>query len=129
MTESAAPAKRKKSQKRQRNQQIKIPCTDGELAEANALASAAGLSKAAYGRAKYFGRDPGPRSLRHLPIDAALLRRVEALHMKYGSNLNQIAKGGNSGLPVYIPALLSALLEWEEIRDLILEALGKKTPA
>lgn len=124
----ARPAKRKKSNTRQRGLLKATRFLPAEYAVALAKANACGLSFSAYMRAAATG-EAGPRSLRHLPVDAALLKKVEALLMKYGSNLNQIAKGGNSGYPVDLPGLYAALREWEEVRDYILEALGKKRPA
>src|ERR1035438_5827741 len=90
-------------------------------------ARAPGMRTAAYARAAMLG-DAGPRAQRRLPMDADKFRRVEALHAKYGTNLNQIAKNGNSGHPVDLPELRLALKQWGEIRDLMLEALGKSPP-
>jgi hypothetical protein len=117
----------KKSEKRQRENQIKLRCTAEEFAAVTAKASASGMSNAAYARAAMLG-DAGPRAQRRLPMDADKFRRVEALHAKYGTNLNQIAKNGNSGHPVDLPELRLALKQWGEIRDLMLEALGKSPP-
>ena len=44
------PAARKKSQKRQRQWQIKIPCLEKEFNDIAAAATAASLTKAAFGR-------------------------------------------------------------------------------
>ncbi len=120
-------ASTKKSEKRQREKQIKLRCTAEEFAAVTAKASASGMSNAAYARAAMLG-DAGPRAQRRLPMDADKFRRVEALHAKYGTNLNQIAKNGNSGHPVDLPELRLALKQWGEIRDLMLEALGKSPP-
>ena len=117
----------KKSEKRQREKQIKLRCTAEEFAAVTAKASASGMTNAAYARAAMLG-DAGPRAQRRLPMDADKFRRVEALHAKYGTNLNQIAKNGNSGHPVDLPELRLALKQWGEIRDLMLEALGKSPP-
>jgi len=117
----------KKSEKRQREKQIKLRCTAEEFAAVTAKASASGMSNAAYARAAMLG-NAGPLAQRRLPMDADKFRRVEALHAKYGTNLNQIAKNGNSGHPVDLPELRLALKQWGEIRDLMLEALGKSPP-
>ena len=117
-------AAKKKSEKRQREKQIKLRCTAEEFAAVTAKASASGMSNAAYARAAMLG-DAGPRAQRRLPMDADKFRRVEALHAKYGTNLNQIAKNGNSGHPVDLPELRLALKQWGEIRDLINKALGE----
>lgn len=125
MTDKAA---RKKSQKRQRTEQIKTPCTRDEFNAIAAKAEAAGMSRAAYSRTVLLG-DPGPRAQRRLPVDAQIVRQALALHGRYGNNLNQIAHFGNAGNPVDLPELRRALKEWGEIRDLMLEALGKNTAA
>jgi len=128
MTDKAAPAARKKSQKRQRNWQIKTPCLEEEFNRAAAEAAATGMSKAAWSRAKMFGGDPGPRWQRRLPLEADKLRRAEVLLIKGGTNLNQIAKNGNSGFPVDLPELRLALKQWAEARDMLMEAMGKLPP-
>jgi hypothetical protein len=120
MTDTAA---RKKSQKRQRNLQIKTPCTLDEFNAVAAKADAAGLSRAAYSRTVLLG-EPGPRAQRRLPADGKILRQVLALHGKYGSNMNQIAHNLNAGDPCDLPELRRALKEWGEIRDTMLRALG-----
>lgn len=117
---------RKKSQKRQRAKQIKVPCLEQEFNDAAAAANAAGLSLAAWSRAMMFAGDPGPRSQRRLPIDAQLARQVLAQLGKYGSNMNQIAYGlnayGERGLEA---DFRGALKEWAEIRDTLLAMLGR----
>lgn len=118
------PAARKKSQKRQRNWQIKIPCLEKEFNEVAADAKAAGMTRAAYGRFMMLGK-PGPRSPRRPPPDEKLLREIKGLHGKYGSNMNQIAYNGNAGKPVDLPELRRALKEWAEIRDLLNKALAE----
>ena len=115
---------RKKSQKRQRKWQIKIPCLEQEFNDVATAAKTARLSRAAYARLKLLG-DTGPRSPRLPPPDEKLLREIKGLHGKYGSNLNQIAHSGNAGNPVDLPELRRALQEWGEVRDLINKALGE----
>ena len=117
---------KKKSQKRQRQWQIKIPCLEKEFNRVAAEATAAGLSKAAWGRLKMLG-DAGERAQRPQPeIDTVLLAKVQGLHGKYGSNLNQIAYElhlrGNTVTEARVEA---ALEEWAQVRDANLEALGK----
>ncbi len=116
---------RKKSQKRQRSEQIKTPLTKDEFNRVAANAAASGLSRAAYSRAAMLG-EAGPRSLRRLPVDAQLVRLGLAQLGKYGNNMNQIAyqlnAHGETGLEADFRA---ALQEWGEIRDAMLAALGK----
>ncbi|HWR53983.1 MAG TPA: hypothetical protein VN428_22920 [Bryobacteraceae bacterium] len=123
MTEKA---QRKKSQKRQRSEQVKTPLTKEEFNQVAARAAAAGLSKAAFSRLKMLD-ETGERSLRRLPVDAEQVRKVLALHGKYGSNMNQTAYElhalGERGLE---QDFRQALGEWGEIRDALLALLGMK---
>lgn len=117
---------RKKSQKRQRNWQIKIPCLEGEFNEAAEASRAAGLSTAAWGRAMMFGGNPGPRSRRRLPIQEQALVKALALLGRYGNNMNQIAHQLNAhGEDALSSDFRRALKEWSEIRDAMYEALGR----
>jgi hypothetical protein len=119
---------RKKSQKRQRSEQVKTPLTRDEFNRVAAHAAAAGMSKAAYSRAAMLG-DAGPRSQRRLNLDDLKIRRVLALHNKYGSNMNQIAYQLNANEKHALEAdFRNALKEWEEIRDATLDLLGKLHP-
>ncbi len=120
--------KRKKSQKRQRSEQIKTPLTKDEFNRVAARANAMGLSKAAFSRLKMLD-ETGERSLHVPPVNAELVARLVALHAKYGSNLNQIAYQLNANdLTVTESQFRAALHEWAIIRDLNLEALNKRPP-
>ena len=121
-------ATRKKSQKRQRSEQVKTPLTRDEFNRVAAHAAAAGMSKAAYSRAAMLG-DAGPRSQRRLTLDDVKVRRVLALHNKYGSNMNQIAYQLNANEQHALEAdFRTALKEWEEIRDATLDLIGRLHP-
>ena len=113
------------SNKRQRNNQYVVRCTIDEFNAIAAKAIKAGLKGASYLRAAGLG-DAGPRAQRRPTVEKELLIRALALHGRYGNNMNQIAHSGNAGNPVDLPELHRALKEWEEIRDAILAALGKK---
>lgn len=113
------------SNKRQRNKQYVVRCTAEEFNAIAAKAIKAGLRGASYLRAAGLG-DAGPRAQRRPTVDKELLIRVLGLHGRYGNNMNQVAFSGNAGNPVDLPELHRALKEWEEIRDAINLALGKK---
>lgn len=117
---------RKKSQKRQRNRRVKVNFLEEEFNAAAAKAAQSGLTIAAYARAAMLG-DAGPRAKARLPVDATLLRQVLAQHGRYGNNMNQIAYVLNAeGSHKVLEAdFRLALKEWGEIRDMILEALGR----
>jgi hypothetical protein len=122
MTDTPA---RKKSEQRQRQKQIKIRCTADEFNAVAAKAGDAGHTVAGYARAAMLG-EAGPRAQRRLPIDARLVRKALALHGQYGNNLNQIAHVLNAegGRAVLEADIRTALKEWGEIRDVMLQALG-----
>jgi hypothetical protein len=113
------------SDKRQRPRQSLVRWTSEEFARAAAKADKAGLTMAAFIRAATLG-DAGPRAQRRPTVLKELLIRALALHGRYGNNMNQIAHSGNAGNPVDLPELRRALKQWGEVRDALLEALGKK---
>ena len=113
------------SNKRQRNDQYVVRCTRDEFNAIAAKATNAGLKGASYLRAAGLG-DAGPRAQRRPTVEKELLIRALALHGRYGNNMNQIAHSGNAGNPVDLPELRRALKQWGEVRDALLEALGKK---
>ena len=117
------PAARKKSQKRQRNKQIKTPCTPDEFNAVAAKANAAGMTRAAWSRTVMLG-EPGPRAQRRIPADARTLRQILGHLGKVGNNLNQIAYQLNTGGPADLPELRLALKEYAGIRNAIYKALG-----
>ena len=123
MTNETTP--RKKSEKRQRQKQVKIRLLEDEFNAVAAKAAAAGYTPPAYFRAAALG-EAGPRAQRTLPVDAQLVRLGLAQLGKYGNNMNQIAyqlnAHGETGLEADFRA---ALHEWGEIRDAMLAALGK----
>jgi hypothetical protein len=99
MTSNANPqpaVRRSGSQKRQRNNAMKIALNDDELAEVEQKALACGLSRSSYGRASLLGT-PGPRAQRTPLINAEALARATAALNRVGSNLNQIAHRLNAG--------------------------------
>jgi hypothetical protein len=133
MPDAPAPPPRKKSQKRQRDHRISIPCTADEFNAVTAKATAAGMSYGAYARAAVLG-DAGPRAQRRSPVDAQLLREVLAQHGKYGNNWNQIAYQLNlraeftKAADVEQAALevrRALKEEWAPIRGYLLQALGR----
>lgn len=121
------PTPRKKSQKRQRNHQVKTNLLDDEFNAVAEKADAAGLSMGAYLRAAMLG-NPGPRAQRRLSGDAQLLRQVLGQLGRIGNNLNQIAYNLNAGENPHtqMPELAEALRDYMRMRDTLYEALGKQ---
>ena len=121
-------AARKKSEKRQREKQIKVRCLSDEFNEIAAHAAQSGLSIPAYLRAVGRKGDPGARSRKQPAADAHLLHQVLAQLSRYGHNWNQVAYKLNTGAAPreVLDKVEAGLRELAEIIALNLEALGKK---
>lgn len=116
-------AAHKKSQKRQRDKQIKTPCTMEEFNAIAVKANAAGMTRGAYSRTVLLG-DAGPRAQRRLPIDRKALLQILGQLGRIGGNINQIARNLNTGEKAHIPELRQALKAYLDIRNTIFAALG-----
>jgi Bacterial mobilisation protein (MobC) len=99
--------------------------TEKERAAIEEAASKAGLAPGSYARGKVLGGKP-PRAVRALPIERQALAMLLAQIGRMGGNLNQLAKAGNSGLPVNAPDVAPALADLRAIRDEIRALLGRK---
>ena len=120
---------KKKSQKRQRDKQIKTPCTLEEFNAIAAKANAVGMTRAAFSRTALLGT-PGPRAQRRTPIDQKALAQILGQCAKIGGNINQIAKQLNTAQTVQLPELREGLTAYLGIRNAIFDALGVKfTPS
>ena len=131
MTDQAKPTARKKSQKRQRKEQIKTPLTTDEFNRVAARAAALGLSKAAFSRLKMLD-ETGERSQHVLPVNAELVREAIAEMGRYGNNVNQLAYKANAHDELPMERELRALLaRHEAVLDMLMTAIGKgaQTPA
>ena len=113
------------SDKRRRPHQSLVRLTDEEFASVTQRADKAGLALAAFLRASGLDGDAGPRAQRRLPADHKALRQILGHVGRIGNNINQIARSLNSGDRENLPELQQALRIYAEIRDAILEALGK----
>jgi hypothetical protein len=112
------------SDKRRRSHQSLIRWTDEEFTAISEKADKAGLAVAAFMRATALG-NPGPRAQRRPPADHRALRQILGEIGRIGNNINQIARAINSGDQANIPELQGALRAYLEIRNRILDALGK----
>lgn len=121
------PTPRKKSQKRQRSEQIKTPLTKEEFNDVAGRASAAGLSHAAFSREAMLGYS-GARSQRRAPVDAIMFRQYMGQNNQVGNNFNQISRNLHMGDPAYtqIPEFTEACLAYVRVTNAILELLGKQ---
>lgn len=91
----AAPWRGRKRVADPKNCFIAVRCTADQLTRIRDDADRAGLSIGAYLRALAIGM-PGPRSVRHPPVERKELARVLAELGKIGSNINQIGKYVNT---------------------------------
>jgi hypothetical protein len=99
--------------------------TEKEHAAIGEAASKAGLAPGSYARGKVLGGSP-PRAVRALPVERQALALLLAQIGRVGGNLNQLAKAGNSGLPVDAREVAPALADLRAIRDEIRALLGRK---
>ncbi|MBO9499550.1 MAG: plasmid mobilization relaxosome protein MobC [Novosphingobium sp.] len=112
------------SEKRARNRPITIRLTADERAKIEQDAARAGLTTGSYARRVLLGAD-SPRQIRRPPIERVLLAKMLGQVGSAGNNLNQIARALNRGRDLYDGALIEALGQLREIRDALLEALGR----
>ena len=112
------------SDKRQRGKIMAFRCFDEEFNAIAAKADKAGLSGGAFMRAALLG-DAGPRAQRRPPADHKALRQLLGQAGRIGNNINQIARALNSEEKAKLPELQEALRAINDIRNGILDALGK----
>lgn len=113
------------SEKRQRNKRSTPRFTEDEFNRIAAKADDAGIGFAAYLRAAALDGDAGPRAQRRPPADHRALREILGHVGRIGNNINQISRSLNSGDALNIPELREAIGAYLQIRNAILEALGK----
>ena len=112
------------SDKRQRGKIQPVRCTLDEFNAIAAKADRAGLAVAAFMRAAALG-DPGPRAQRRPPADHVALREILGHLGRIGNNINQIARGTNTGVQASLAELNEARRACQDMRKAIYEALGK----
>ena len=113
------------SDKRQREKITPVRWATEEFNLVASKARTAGLPFGAFIRALGLG-DERPRSQRIPPVEKEILLRVLAWLGASNSNVNQIAKNGNSGYPVDLPELRLVMKDYPRLRDGIFQALGKE---
>ena len=112
------------SEKRARNRHITIRLSDEERAVIDANAERAGLTAGSYSRQLLLGA-PAPRQVRRPPVERVLLAQLLGQVGAAGNNLNQIARALNRGRDLYDGALVEALGQLRDIRNALLNALGR----
>jgi hypothetical protein len=123
----AAPRRdRSGSATRQRSHMMNFRASDAERAEIEAAAERTGLAVGAYVRSRVLEK-PTTRATRRPPVERAALAQLLGQIGKIGSNLNQIARSENRGRESewMEDALRQALREWGEMRDAVMQAMGR----
>lgn len=112
------------SEKRARTAHLTIRLTLEERAAIDQAADRAGLTPGSHARQVLLGA-PAPRQVRRPPVEKRELARLLGLFGNIGSNLNQIARAGNSGDGIDAVDLAKELAYLHDARDAILKALGR----
>lgn len=112
------------SETRQRTRVVQVRLSEAEYAEIASRADAALLTPASYVRDAVLDA-PAPRARRRPAVEAVQVARVLAQLGKIGSNLNQLARQANAGLPVPRDALARALADVSAMRDATMACLGR----
>jgi hypothetical protein len=112
------------TEKRARTSHLTIRLTPDERAAIDDAAGQAGLTSGSYARQAVMGA-PVPRQVRRPPVERRELARLLGELGKIGGNLNQLARAANSGVLVYQGEIDTALGGLREVRDALLQALGR----
>jgi hypothetical protein len=112
------------TEKRVRGKHLTIRLTAEERAAIDDAADRAGLTSGSYARQAVMGA-PVPRQVRRPPVERRELARLLGELGKIGGNLNQLARAANAGVIVYEGEIDTALGGLREVRDAIMQALGR----
>ena len=112
------------SEKRRRTDHLGIRFIPAERAAIESAAERAGLSVGSYARHVLLGAPP-PRQGRRPPIERRELARLLGHFGHLGSNINQIARVLNGGGEADFPALEDGLAALIDMRDAVLNSLGR----
>jgi hypothetical protein len=125
--EQVPPAKsRRGSETRRKSHPVTSRYDDVELAELDAAASRAGLTRGGFQRVQSLTIPPRTRSVRRAPVEKEELGRILGQLGKIGSNLNQLARAFNRDRPE-TEELGAALAELRGLVPTIRVALGLKS--
>ena len=116
-------AKRKRSEKRERQKSVRVRLNDAERVLLEDKASRSSLSLSAYMRACALG-DPGPRARRSPTLNQEIASAAIAALNKAGSNLNQIARAVNENRRPPTPEITDAAAAVRQAALGILNAFG-----
>lgn len=112
------------SEKRVRNKHLTVRLSDDERAAVDQAAERAGLMPGSFARQVLLGA-PAPRQVRRPPVERRELARLLGELGKIGANLNQLARAANAGVVVYEGEIEAAIGGLVEVREAILQALGR----
>lgn len=112
------------SERRARTTHLTIRLTPDERRAIDDAAERAGLTAGSYARGVVLGA-PAPRQVRRPPVERAELARLLGEIGHVGANLNQLAHTANTGVDTDRGALLVVLKSLVDVRNAILQALGR----
>jgi hypothetical protein len=112
------------SETRARTKHVTVRVTAEELAAVEEAAERAGLARGSYVRQVLLGA-PAPRQVRRPPIERRELARLLGLFGNISSNINQIARGANTGDDVDPIDFTRAIDYLRDGSQAILKALGR----
>jgi len=116
------------SEKRQRQNVVRVRLNDTERSEILERADRAGLSVAGYLRTAVLDQ-PAPRQSRRPPVNKQELAQVLAAIGKLGSNVNQMARVANSGGWPDGDKIDYAAFAIHDMRIMLMSALGVQPEA
>ena len=116
--------KKQPSESRQKHRIANFRVTPDEYRQIEANATHAGLTAGSYMRSRALVA-PTTRAMRRPVVQQVLLSKLTAELGRSGSNLNQIARGMNSGEAVVIDHIQAALKEHRQILAAIIDVLGR----
>jgi hypothetical protein len=116
--------KRSGSQQRKKLNMVTTGYDDAELAQLDAAASRAGLTRASFQRVQSLGTPPKTRSTRRAPVEKEMLAKALGQLGKVGGNLNQLARAANLDR-TYRVEIMDATAEIRALLPLFMQALGR----
>jgi len=113
------------SESRQKNRIANFRVTPEEYRQIETHAERGGFTFGSYLRTRALDA-PTTRAMRRPVVQQVILSRLTAELGRSGNNLNQIARGMNSGETVVIDDIQTALKEHRQILAAVIETLGRK---
>lgn len=125
MQETGQAVRKKPSEQRQKHRIANFRVTPDEYREIETHAERGGLTFGSYLRTRALTA-PTTRAMRRPVVERVILSKLVAELGRSGNNLNQIARGMNSGDKVTTDQIQSAMAEHRQILAAVIETLGRK---